>query len=123
MGLETCLRRTQTSAILRGMLVTVLLAWSGYWLVDGYHYMHEHSVVMQQGFGSDGIQMWEIFNLKMAAAHHFLRWLPGAVLLLIASGSASTCFDHAPAHRLVRQPAHGRLPGCPPCWRRGSWPA
>ena len=71
-----------SSAILRGILVTVLLAWSGFWLVDGYHYMHEHSVVMQQGFGSDGIQMWEIFNLKMVAGHHFLRWLAGAVLLL-----------------------------------------
>jgi hypothetical protein len=71
-----------TAAVLRGMLVTVLLAWSAYWLVSGYHYMHEHSIVMKQGFGSDGIQMWEIFNLKMAAAHHFLRWLPGAVLLV-----------------------------------------
>jgi hypothetical protein len=71
-----------TSTILRGLLVTVLLVWTGYWLVDGYHYMHEHSIVMQQGFGSDGIQMWEVFNLKMVAAHHFLRWLAGAVLLL-----------------------------------------
>jgi hypothetical protein len=71
-----------TSAILRGLLVMVLLSWSGYWLVDGYHYMHEHSVVMQQGFGSDGIQMWEVFNLKMIAAHHFLRWVAGAVLIV-----------------------------------------
>lgn len=75
---------TETPArqVMRGMVVTILLAWSAYWLVDGYRYLHEHSIVMQQGFGGDGIQMWEVFNLKMIAAHHFLRWLVGPVLLL-----------------------------------------
>jgi hypothetical protein len=68
--------------ILRGLLVVALLGWTGYWLVNGHAYMGAHSIVMQQGFGSDGIQMWEVFNLKMVAAHHFLRWLAGTVLLL-----------------------------------------
>jgi hypothetical protein len=62
---------------------TVLLglaAWTIYWLVSGWAYMQEHSIVVQQGFGGDGIQMWEIFNLKMVAAHHAIRWAAGAVL-------------------------------------------
>jgi hypothetical protein len=67
--------------ILRGLLVVALLGWTGYWLVNGHAYMGAHSIVMQQGFGSDGIQMWEIFNLKMVAAHCFLRWLAGAALI------------------------------------------
>lgn len=56
-----------------------LMGWTIYWLVSGRAYLYEHSLVMQQGLGGDGLQMWEIFDVKMVAAHHAVRWAAGAV--------------------------------------------
>jgi hypothetical protein len=78
---------TMFNRILQGALIVALSVWTVYWLRSGHAYLHEHSIVMQQGFGGDGVQMWEIFNIKMVAAHQALRWLagfaPGALLLVL----------------------------------------
>jgi hypothetical protein len=77
------LREGTDRRVLRGAIYAGLVVWTAYWLVSGRAYMYEHSIVMQQGFGADGIQMWEIFNLKMVAAHHAVRWFGGAVVAAI----------------------------------------
>lgn len=69
---------------MRGGIVGLLVVWTAHWLVAGWAYLQEHSIVVQQGFGPDGIQMWEIFNIKMVAAHHAIRWGAGAVAAGIA---------------------------------------
>jgi hypothetical protein len=64
------------------VLLVALAGWTGYWAVTGYAFLQQESIVMQQGFGDDGIQLWELFNIQMLAAHYVVRWLPGALLLL-----------------------------------------
>jgi hypothetical protein len=62
---------------LQGALAVAMVVWTVIWFRSGYAYLGEHSLVMQQGFGGDGIQMWEIFDIKMVALHPGLRWLGG----------------------------------------------
>jgi hypothetical protein len=59
-----------------------LVLWTAFWVVDGWAYLQQHSIVVQQGFGADGIQLWEVFNIKMIAAHHAVRWLGGIAVAL-----------------------------------------
>jgi hypothetical protein len=86
----------------RRILYLGITLWTAYWLVTGWAYMQEHSIVVQQGFGADGIQMWEVFNIKMVAAHHAIRWAAGLVVAallhraLIASPAAG-----APSRRFL----------------------
>jgi hypothetical protein len=65
----------------RSTLLAGLALWTAYWLHYGWGHLKAESVVVQQGFGGDGIQMWELFDLQMVAAHCLLRWAPGALLL------------------------------------------
>jgi hypothetical protein len=65
----------------RSTLLFGLAIWTAYWLRAGWTHMQAESIVVQNGFGGDGIQMWELFDLQMVAAHPLLRWLPGAVVL------------------------------------------
>ncbi|HSJ26472.1 MAG TPA: hypothetical protein VK929_17465 [Longimicrobiales bacterium] len=67
-----------TRGFMRGAIAGLLVIWTAHWLVDGWAYLQTHSIVVQQGFGADGIQMWEVFNIKMVAAHHAIRWGVGA---------------------------------------------
>jgi hypothetical protein len=71
----------------------MVVIWTFYWIVDGWAYLQQHSIVVQQGFGGDGIQMWEIFDIQMVASHHAVRWLGGVLaavagLYLLRSDSA-----------------------------------
>jgi hypothetical protein len=66
----------------RAAVILAAAAWTIYWLVSGWAYLQAHSIVVQQGFGADGIQLWEIFNIKMVAAHHAVRWMGGLLPLL-----------------------------------------
>jgi hypothetical protein len=65
--------------VLQVAVAVVFTAWTAYWLISGRAYLYEHSLVMQQGLGGDGLQMWEIFDVKMVAAHHAIRWAAGAL--------------------------------------------
>jgi hypothetical protein len=66
----------------RSTLLIGLAFWTAYWVRAGWQHLQAESVVAQQGFGGDGVQMWELFDLQMVGAYPLLRWLPGAVLLL-----------------------------------------
>jgi hypothetical protein len=66
----------------RAVVILAAAAWTIYWLVAGWAYLQEHSIVVQQGFGGDGIQLWEVFNIKMVAAHHAVRWMAGLLPML-----------------------------------------
>jgi hypothetical protein len=72
--------------LLCGAVWLALAVWTGYWIVNGRAYLYEHSIVMQQGFGGDGVQLWEIFNVKMVAAHHAIRWGAGVVVAALMLG-------------------------------------
>lgn len=67
----------------RGAIKGALLVWTVHWAIATWAYLQEHSIVVQQGFGGDGIQMWEVFNIKMIAAHTLIRWLGGVVVMLL----------------------------------------
>jgi hypothetical protein len=71
-------------SVMRGAVLGLLAVWTVHWFVDGWAYLQEHSIVVQQGFGSDGVQLWEVFNIKMVAAHHAVRWLAGVAVGLVA---------------------------------------
>jgi hypothetical protein len=66
----------------RSWLAVLLGVWTAYWLAAGRAHMRAESVVVQNGFGGDGVQMWELFDLQMVALYPLLRWLPVAALLL-----------------------------------------
>jgi hypothetical protein len=66
----------------RSTLLVGLVLWTAYWLQAGWAYMQEHSIAVQTRFGGDGMQMWEFFDVQMVAAYPFLRWAPGAIVLL-----------------------------------------
>jgi hypothetical protein len=66
----------------RSTLLVGLALWTAYWVRAGWAHLQAESVVVQQGFGGDGVQMWELFDLQMIAAYPLLRWLPGAVALV-----------------------------------------
>jgi hypothetical protein len=65
----------------RSTLLAGFAIWTAYWLRAGWAHMEAESVVVQHGFGGDGVQMWELFDLHMVAAHCLLRWAPGAIVL------------------------------------------
>jgi hypothetical protein len=65
----------------RSTLLAGFAIWTAYWLRAGWAHMRAESVVVQQGFGGDGVQMWELLDLHMVAAHCLLRWAPGAIVL------------------------------------------
>lgn len=67
----------------RGAIKGALLVWTVHWAVATWAYLQQHSIVVQQGFGGDGIQMWEVFNIQMIAAHTLVRWLGGVVIMLL----------------------------------------
>jgi hypothetical protein len=63
------------------MLATLLVLWTAYWLPSGWAHLKAESLVVQNGFGGDGVQMWELFDLKMTVAYTVVRWLPGVVMI------------------------------------------
>jgi hypothetical protein len=65
----------------RSTLLIGLVLWTAYWLRYGWAHLQAESIVMQQGFGGDGVQMWELFDLQMVALHCVMRWAPGAAVL------------------------------------------
>lgn len=80
MRLVSCpLMRAAPSA--RVVLLTLLVLWTAWWVPQGWAHLQAESLVVQNGFGGDGVQMWEIFDLKMTVAYTVVRWLPGAVVL------------------------------------------
>jgi hypothetical protein len=66
----------------RAFFLTLFAAWTAWWVPRGWAHMKAESLVVQNGFGGDGVQLWEIFDLKMTVAYTVVRWLPGAVLLV-----------------------------------------
>jgi hypothetical protein len=77
----TTTARATSRALNAGLLLT-LVAWTAYWAHYGWGHMLAESIVAREGFGGDGIQLWELFNLQMAFMHCVVRWAPGALLLL-----------------------------------------
>jgi hypothetical protein len=72
-------REGWTARAVRVGIYAVLVVWTAWWLIDGWAYLQAHSSVVQHGFGGDGVQLWEVFNIKMVAAHHAIRWLGGVL--------------------------------------------
>lgn len=84
---------------LRQAAFAAVLFWTVYWTIAGWEYLQLHSIVVQQGFGGDGVQLWEIFNIKMVAAHQAIRWAGGVVAL----GAVVWLLERPRARRAVRR--------------------
>jgi hypothetical protein len=63
-------------------LLLAFAAWTAFWAHYAWGHLFTESIVAREGFGGDGVQMWELFNLQMALAHCLVRWAPGAAVLL-----------------------------------------
>jgi hypothetical protein len=92
---------------MRATIGAGLVFWTAYWLISGGAYLFEHSLVMQQGLGGDGLQMWEVFDVKMVAAHPALRWAAGVVPALLLLRALRPRADRAAEHGLAAAAAGG----------------